>query len=212
MALGCKRVHDDRIAGVTFVGNASCNALIVNEEYAWVGNPFSAPRGQGEPKGSPCPLVFCRRAGFVTRDLKTPLSGVGGIDKQSQNHSCAARVRVPFSAPKQQGGPQWFSLLLWVLSCGFVPGGLKMPLSGAGEGSDSESESGGGRPVRTLPSDEKPYNATASRSVIREAGRSILYPEPFITSRTGRPDQYPGVCTMSGLGFDSNSLVGIGMA
>ena len=42
-ALGCKRVHDDRITGVTFEGNASHNALIVNEEYAWVGNPFSAP-------------------------------------------------------------------------------------------------------------------------------------------------------------------------
>lgn len=41
-ALGCKRVHDDRIAGVTFEENASRNALIVNEEYAWVGNPFSA--------------------------------------------------------------------------------------------------------------------------------------------------------------------------
>lgn len=43
-ALGCKRVHDDRIAGVTFEENTSCNALIVNEEYAWVGNPFSALR------------------------------------------------------------------------------------------------------------------------------------------------------------------------
>lgn len=41
-ALGCKRVHDDRIAGVTFEKNASRNALIMNEEYAWVGNPFSA--------------------------------------------------------------------------------------------------------------------------------------------------------------------------
>ena len=41
-ALGCKRVHDDRIAGVTFEENTSCNVLIVNEEYAWVGNPFSA--------------------------------------------------------------------------------------------------------------------------------------------------------------------------
>ena len=48
-ALGCKRVHDDRIAGVTFVGNTSCNALIVNEEYAWVGNPFSARRGLLRP-------------------------------------------------------------------------------------------------------------------------------------------------------------------
>lgn len=36
-------MHDDRIAGVTFEKNASRNALIVNEEYAWVGNPFSAP-------------------------------------------------------------------------------------------------------------------------------------------------------------------------
>lgn len=41
-ALGCKRVHDDRVAGVTFEENALRNALIVNEEYAWVGNPFSA--------------------------------------------------------------------------------------------------------------------------------------------------------------------------
>jgi len=36
-------VHDDRIVGVTFEENASRNALIVNKEYAWVGNPFSAP-------------------------------------------------------------------------------------------------------------------------------------------------------------------------
>lgn len=47
-ALGCKRVHDDRIAGVTFEKNASRNALIVNEEYAWVGNPFSAPGSEKE--------------------------------------------------------------------------------------------------------------------------------------------------------------------
>ena len=44
-ALGCKRVHDDRITGVTFEENALRNALIVNEGYAWVGNPFSAPEG-----------------------------------------------------------------------------------------------------------------------------------------------------------------------
>lgn len=47
-ALGCKRVHDDRFTGVTFEENASRNALIVNEEYAWVGNPFSAPTTKGE--------------------------------------------------------------------------------------------------------------------------------------------------------------------
>ena len=39
-ALGCKRVHDDRIAEVTFEENASRNALIVNEEYACAGNLF----------------------------------------------------------------------------------------------------------------------------------------------------------------------------
>lgn len=38
-------MHDDRITGVTFEENASHNTLIVNEEYAWVGNPFSAPGG-----------------------------------------------------------------------------------------------------------------------------------------------------------------------
>ena len=37
-------MHDERIAGVTFEENALRNALIVNEEYAWVGNPFSAQR------------------------------------------------------------------------------------------------------------------------------------------------------------------------
>ena len=57
-ALGCKRVHDDRIAGVTFEENASRNALIVNEEYTWIGNPFSAPKQQGEPFGSPCCFGF----------------------------------------------------------------------------------------------------------------------------------------------------------
>ncbi|HIY14404.1 MAG TPA: hypothetical protein H9973_03925 [Candidatus Alistipes cottocaccae] len=57
-ALGCKRVHDDRIAGVTFEENASSNTLIVNKEYAWVGNPFSAPKQQGEPFGSPCCFGF----------------------------------------------------------------------------------------------------------------------------------------------------------
>lgn len=55
-ALGCKRVHDDRFTGVTFEENASRNALIVNEEYAWVGNSFSALKRRGQSKG--CPLRF----------------------------------------------------------------------------------------------------------------------------------------------------------
>ena len=41
-------MHDDRIAGVTFEENTSRNALIVNEEYAWVGNSFSAQKVKGE--------------------------------------------------------------------------------------------------------------------------------------------------------------------
>lgn len=63
-ALGCKRVHDDRIAGVTHEGNASRNALIVNKEYVWVGNPFSAPEGgqKETPKESkkPCISLICK--------------------------------------------------------------------------------------------------------------------------------------------------------
>ena len=47
-------MHDDRITGVTFEENASRNALIVSKEYAWVGNPFSAPEGE-----SIMVLLFC---------------------------------------------------------------------------------------------------------------------------------------------------------
>lgn len=46
--MGCKQVHDDRIAGVTFVENASRNALIVDKEYVWAGNPFPNPKQKGE--------------------------------------------------------------------------------------------------------------------------------------------------------------------
>ena len=101
-ALGCKRVHDDRIAGVTFEENASRNALIVNKEYAWVGNPFSAPKQQGGPQWFSL-LLWVLSCGFVPGDLNAPLPGAGGVDKQSRNHSCAARVRVPFSAPEGTG-------------------------------------------------------------------------------------------------------------
>ncbi|WP_204246483.1 phage integrase SAM-like domain-containing protein, partial [Alistipes sp. An116] len=38
--------------------------------------------------------------GLGTCDLKAPLPGVGGVCQNSRNHSCAARVRVPFSAPE----------------------------------------------------------------------------------------------------------------
>ena len=99
-------MHDDRIAGVTFEENALRNALIVNEEYAWVGNPFSAPKQEGRIQ-KVLPSFFCMpvHEGLGTCDLKAPLPGVGGICHNSRNRSRAARVRVPFSAPKQKGEP-----------------------------------------------------------------------------------------------------------
>ena len=101
-------MHDDRIAGVTFVGNTSCNALIVNEEYAWVGNPFSAPKQEGRIQ-KVLPFLFCMpvHEGLGICDLKTPLPGAGDVCQNSRKRSRAAqvrvRVRVPFSAPKQEG-------------------------------------------------------------------------------------------------------------
>lgn len=58
-------MHDDRIAGVTFEENASRNALIVNEECAWVGNPFSAPEGvRKEPDRKQRALYVIDMQGF----------------------------------------------------------------------------------------------------------------------------------------------------
>ena len=108
-------MHDDRIAGVTFEENTSRNALIVNEEYAWVGNPFSAPKQQGEPQRFS--LLLCvLRGGPVPRDLKASLPGAGGVGNNSREITrAAARVRVPFPVPKQQGAPSWRSPLLPVV-------------------------------------------------------------------------------------------------
>ena len=128
-------MHDDRIAGVTFGENASCNALIVNEGYAWVGNPFSAPKQKGESLGI---LLFCfcmpAHGGLGTCDLKTPLPGAGGVCRDSRNRSRAARVRVPFSAPRQKG--ESLGILLFCF-CMPAHGGLgtcdlKTPLPWAG--------------------------------------------------------------------------------
>lgn len=97
-ALGCKRVHDDRIAGVTFEKNASCNTLIVSEEYAWAGNPFSAPRQKGESLGI---LLFCfcmpAHGGLGTCDLKTPLPGAGGMYPKSGGGALVFRLRILLS-------------------------------------------------------------------------------------------------------------------
>lgn len=91
-------MHDDRIAGVTFEGNASRNALIVNEEYAWVGNPFSAPRQKGESLGI---LLFCfcmpAHGGLGTCDLKTPLPWAGGDVSKKWRGALVFRLRILLS-------------------------------------------------------------------------------------------------------------------
>ena len=81
------------------------------------------------------PLFVCRRMrGLGTSDLKTPLPGAGGVCKVSRNHSRAARVRVPFSAPRQKG--ESLGILLFCF-CMPAHGGLgtcdlKTPLPWAG--------------------------------------------------------------------------------
>lgn len=91
-------MHDDRIAGVTFEENASCNALIVNKEYAWVGNPFSAPRQKGESLGI---LLFCfcmpAHGGLGTCDLKTPLPWAGGDVSKKWRGALVLRLRILLS-------------------------------------------------------------------------------------------------------------------
>lgn len=103
-ALGCKRVHDDRIAGVTFEENASCNALIVNEEYAWVGNPFSAPERQKKGESQDSPFCFSGGGtGFDARDLKAPLSGAGGVNNLSRPSLAHSASASPVFRSRKKG-------------------------------------------------------------------------------------------------------------
>ena len=64
--------------------------------------PFSAPKQEGRIR-KVLPFFFCMPVyeGLGTCDLKTPLLGVGGVCQYSRKHSRCARVRVPFSAPKE---------------------------------------------------------------------------------------------------------------
>ena len=81
------------------------------------------------------PLFVCRcMRGLGTCDLKTPLPWAGGVCKDSRNRSRAARVRVPFSAPRQKG--ESLGILLFCF-CMPAHGGLgtcdlKTPLPWAG--------------------------------------------------------------------------------
>ena len=90
-------MHDDRITGVTFEENASHNALIVNEEYAWVGNPFSAPQQKGESLRFSLLLCFCGSCGLAVHDLVPPLSEVEGVNGSSRNPRAKRKCKSRFS-------------------------------------------------------------------------------------------------------------------
>ena len=126
-------MHDDRITGVTFEGNASHNALIVNEEYAWVGNPFSAPEEGRSRKVLPSFRMPVHEGTRHKRPQNAPSRGRGCLQGFA-NRSRAARVRVPFSAPRQKG--ESLGILLFCF-CMPAHGGLgtcdlKTPLPWAG--------------------------------------------------------------------------------
>lgn len=106
-ALGCKRVHDDRIAGVTFEENTLRNALIVNKEYAWVGNPFSAPRQKGEGFQRTLPFVFVGgRQGILNREPQPPLPGAGVSIKDLGNTRAQRGFESRFPLQSRRGkGP-----------------------------------------------------------------------------------------------------------
>ena len=80
------------------------------------------------------PFCFAYRGdGLGTCDLKTPLPGAGGVCNNSRNRSRAARVRVPFSAPKQKGESS--KILPFVLHTGTMdsaPATSKRPFQGPG--------------------------------------------------------------------------------
>ena len=141
-------MHDDRIAGVTFEENASCNALIVNKEYAWVGNPFSAPRQKGESLGI---LLFCfcmpAHGGLGTCDLKTPLLWAGGGCIQKVEGALVLRLRILLSGRADGQSIESSSsalppLISFSLSCPFpcpVFRFRRLVVRGAGPGSDPAS-------------------------------------------------------------------------
>ena len=113
-------MHDDRIAGVTFVENASRNALIVNEEYAWVGNPFSAPKQEGRIQ-KVLPSFFCMpvHEGPGTCDLKTPLPGAGGVCQYSRTARAQRECESRFPLRQQRENlPKVLPLLVLRLQSG----------------------------------------------------------------------------------------------
>ena len=127
-------MHDDRIAGVTFEENALRNALIVNEEYAWVGNPFSAPTTKGEPVRFSLLLLMQGMPGACPRDLKAPLSGAGGVNNGSRPslaHSASVSPVFRSRVAKERRIAR-FSFLFFGGGTGFDARDLKAPLSGAG--------------------------------------------------------------------------------
>lgn len=89
-------MHDDRIAGVTFEEKASCNALIVNEEYAWVGNPFSAPEEGRSRKVLPSFRMPVHEGTRHLRPQSAPSRGRGDVSKKWRG-ALVLRLRILLS-------------------------------------------------------------------------------------------------------------------
>lgn len=139
-------MHDDRITRVTFEENTSRNALIVNEEYAWIGNPFSAPEEGRSRKVLPS-FRMPAHGGLGTCDLKTPLPWAGGDVSKKWRGALVFRLRILLSGRADGQSIESSSsalppLISFSLSCPFpCPVFRFRPLvvRGAGPGSDPAS-------------------------------------------------------------------------
>ncbi|WP_303272603.1 hypothetical protein [uncultured Alistipes sp.] len=116
-AMGCKQVHDDRIAGVTFVENASRNALIVDKEYVWAGNPFPNPKQKGESSGILPSAFVCRcMRNSAHATSKRPFQGPGmsvrirGNARAQRKCKCECESRFPLQNRREES-KRFFPLL-----------------------------------------------------------------------------------------------------
>lgn len=140
-------MHDDRITGVTFEGNASRNALIVNEEYAWVGNPFSAPEEGRSRKVLPSFRMPVHEGTRHKRPQNAPSRGRGDVSKKWRG-TLVFRLRILLSGRADGQSIESSSsalsppLISFSLSCPFpcpVFRFRRLVVRGAGPGSDPAS-------------------------------------------------------------------------
>lgn len=139
-------MHDDRITGVTFEGNASHNALIVNEEYAWVGNPFSAPEEGRSRKVLPSFRMPVHEGTRHKRPQNAPSRGRGDVSKKWRG-ALVFRLRILLSGRADGQSIESSSsalppLISFSLSCPFpcpVFRFRRLVVRGVGPGSDPAS-------------------------------------------------------------------------